>query len=56
MALYSREQTGRGQWVQTSLLEAQIFMLDLQAVRYLVEGHVAKQVGNGHPTGAATNV
>ena len=55
VALYARERTGQGQWVQTSLLEAQLFMLDLQAVRYLVEGLVPKQVGNGHPTGAATN-
>ena len=31
-------------------------MLDLQAARYLVDGVVPKQVGNGHPSGPPTNV
>ncbi len=31
MALFDRERTGVGRWVTTSLLEAQIFMLDFQA-------------------------
>jgi crotonobetainyl-CoA:carnitine CoA-transferase CaiB-like acyl-CoA transferase len=56
VALYERERSGRGQWVQTSLLQAQIFMLDFQAARYLVAGDVAKQAGNNHPTGAPTGV
>jgi formyl-CoA transferase len=55
-ALYERERSGRGQWVQTSLLQAQIFMLDFQAARYLVAGEVAGQAGNNHPTGAPTGV
>ena len=55
-ALYEREKSGHGQWVQCSLLEAQTFMLDLQAAKYLVEGVVPKQAGNGHPSGGATNV
>ena len=38
VALHERERSGRGQWVQTSLLQAQIFMLDFQAARYLVSG------------------
>ena len=54
-ALVERGVSGKGQWVRTSLLESQIFMLDLQAVRYLVDGHVAKRVGNEHPTGVPTN-
>jgi crotonobetainyl-CoA:carnitine CoA-transferase CaiB-like acyl-CoA transferase len=49
MALYDRERTGVGRWVTTSLLEAQIFMLDFQASRWLMEGEVARQAGNGHP-------
>ena len=49
-ALYEREQSGVGQWVQSSLLQAQIALLDFQAVRYLVEGEVPGQVGNDHPT------
>ncbi|MEA2742757.1 MAG: hypothetical protein QOG25_1128, partial [Acetobacteraceae bacterium] len=34
LALMQRAQTGKGQWVHTSLLEAQIFMLDFQASRW----------------------
>ena len=50
MALFDRSRTGVGRWVQTSLLESLIFMLDLQASRYLIKGEVAKQAGNDHPT------
>ena len=34
-ALLEREVSGEGQWVATSLLQAQIFMLDFQAARWL---------------------
>jgi formyl-CoA transferase len=56
VALHERERSGRGQWVETSLLQAQIFMLDFQAARYLVSGEIAGQAGNNHPTGAPTGV
>ncbi|MGE5269692.1 MAG: CaiB/BaiF CoA transferase family protein [Thiohalocapsa sp.] len=56
MALLEREQSGEGQWVHTSLLEAQIFMLDFQASRWLQAGEVAKQAGNDHPTGIPTGL
>jgi len=56
IALLDREQTGEGQWVHTSLLEAQIAMLDLQASRWLIEGEVPGQAGNDHPTLAPTGV
>ena len=49
-ALHHRERTGQGQWVQTSLLEAMVAMLDFQAARWTVDGEVAKQEGNNHPT------
>ncbi|MGB7257766.1 MAG: CoA transferase [Pseudolabrys sp.] len=49
MALAERERSGVGQWVQTSLLQSQIAMLDFQAARYLVEGEVPAQAGNDHP-------
>src|SRR5512135_1491610 len=55
-ALLEREVSGEGQWVSTSLLQAQIFMLDFQAARYLTEGQVAKQAGNNHPTSIPTGV
>ena len=56
MALYDRERTGVGRWVTTSLLESQIFMLDFQASRWLMENEVAGQAGNDHPTGIPTGV
>ena len=56
LALYERERTGKGQWVHTSLIEAQIFMLDFQAARWLIAGEVPKQAGNDHPTGIPTGV
>ena len=56
MALFDRERTGVGRWVTTSLLEVQIFMLDFQASRWLMEGEVAGQAGNDHPTGVPTGV
>ncbi|HKX09317.1 MAG TPA: CoA transferase [Stellaceae bacterium] len=49
MALLDRERTGEGRWVQTSLLEAQIAMLDFQATRWLIKEEVAGQAGNNHP-------
>jgi crotonobetainyl-CoA:carnitine CoA-transferase CaiB-like acyl-CoA transferase len=49
IALAERERSGEGQWVQTSLLQAQISLLDFQAAAYLVEGKVPGQAGNDHP-------
>jgi crotonobetainyl-CoA:carnitine CoA-transferase CaiB-like acyl-CoA transferase len=56
VALLERDKSGKGQAVETSLLQAQIFMLDFQAARYLVEGEVAGQAGNNHPTSIPTGV
>jgi crotonobetainyl-CoA:carnitine CoA-transferase CaiB-like acyl-CoA transferase len=55
-ALIEREKSGIGQWVNTSLLQAQIFMLDFQAARWLSEKNVAGQAGNNHPTSVPTGV
>lgn len=49
IALTERQRSGVGQWVQTSLLQAQIAMMDFQAARYLVDGEVPGQAGNDHP-------
>ncbi|MCO6415628.1 CoA transferase [Siccirubricoccus sp. KC 17139] len=49
MKLYDRERTGKGGYVHTSLLEAQVFMLDFQATRWLMDGEVPGQAGNDHP-------
>ena len=56
VALLEREASGEGQWVHTSLLEAQISMLDFQAARWLIGGEVAPQAGNNHPTSIPTGV
>jgi crotonobetainyl-CoA:carnitine CoA-transferase CaiB-like acyl-CoA transferase len=56
MALFDRTRTGVGRWVHTSLLEAQIFMMDFQAARWLIDKEVPKQAGNDHPTGIPNGV
>ncbi len=56
MALFQRQQTGQGRFVHTSLLEAQVFMLDFQAARWLMTKEVAGQMGNDHPTLAPMGV
>ena len=56
VALYERERSGKGQWVHTSLLQAQLFMLDFQGARYTVDGDVPQQAGNNHPTSIPTGV
>ena len=55
-ALLERDVSGEGQWVQTSLLQSQIFMLDFQSARWLLQGEVPKQAGNNHPTMIPTGV
>jgi crotonobetainyl-CoA:carnitine CoA-transferase CaiB-like acyl-CoA transferase len=56
IALLEREVTGEGQWVQSSLLQAQIAMLDFQAARWLIGHEVPPQAGNNHPTSIPTGV
>ncbi|MBX9823490.1 MAG: CoA transferase [Xanthobacteraceae bacterium] len=55
-ALLEREKSKKGQHVSTSLLQAQIFMLDFQAARWLINKDVPKQAGNDHPTSIPTGV
>ena len=50
VALHERQRTGEGRWVRTSLLESMLAMMDLQAARWTVDGTVAVQEGNHHPT------
>ena len=49
IALAERERSGEGQWLHTSLLQAQIALMDFQAARYLVDREVPAQAGNDHP-------
>jgi crotonobetainyl-CoA:carnitine CoA-transferase CaiB-like acyl-CoA transferase len=55
VALIERAESGKGQWVQSSLLQAGISLLDFQAARYLMEKEVPPQVGNDHPTSMPTS-
>lgn len=56
IALLEREKSGEGQWVQTSLLQAMIFMLDFQGARWTLAGEIPQQAGNNHPTSIPTGV
>ena len=53
-ALLERDKSGEGQWLHSSLLQSQLFMLDFQAARWLMAQEVAPQVGNDHPTNLPT--
>ncbi|WPB59116.1 CoA transferase [Xylophilus sp. GOD-11R] len=55
-ALLERATSGQGQWVQVSLLQAMISMLDFQAARWLMNGEIPVQAGNDHPTSIPTGV
>ncbi len=55
-ALVERSASGEGQWITTSLLQAQIAMLDFQAARWLMDGVVPPQAGNDHLTIAPMGV
>ena len=56
VALLEREASGQGQWLHTSLLESMVYMMDFQTSRYLIDGEVATQAGNFHPTSIPTGV
>jgi len=56
IALQERSRSGKGQWVQSSLLSAMVTMMDFQAARWLVEGEIPGQAGNDHPTSMPTSV
>jgi crotonobetainyl-CoA:carnitine CoA-transferase CaiB-like acyl-CoA transferase len=56
VALLEREVSGEGQWVQSSLLGAQISLLDFQAARWLIAKDMPGQAGNDHPTSIPTGV
>src|SRR5690606_13222306 len=56
IALLEREVSGEGQWVQSSLLESQIALLDFQCTRWLMDREVPPQAGNNHPKSTPTGV
>jgi crotonobetainyl-CoA:carnitine CoA-transferase CaiB-like acyl-CoA transferase len=56
VALLEREVSGKGQWLHTSLLQAQIYMMDFQTARWTVDHEIPGQAGNFHPTSIPTGV
>ncbi|MBM3491159.1 MAG: CoA transferase [Alphaproteobacteria bacterium] len=56
IALLEREASGEGQWVQSSLLGAQIAMNDFQSARWTMSREIPPQAGNNHPTSVPTGV
>jgi crotonobetainyl-CoA:carnitine CoA-transferase CaiB-like acyl-CoA transferase len=50
IALLDREVSGEGRWVQTSLIEAGLTLLDFQATRWTMDKKIPPQEGNYHPT------
>ena len=54
-ALLEREVSGKGQWVQSCLVQSQIALNDFQSARFLMKGEVPPQVGNDHPTSMPTS-
>ena len=50
IALLDREVSGEGRWVQTSLIEAGLTLLDFQATRWTMDRKIPPQEGNNHPT------
>jgi formyl-CoA transferase len=49
MALYYREKTGKGQYIDASMLDGQISWLTYQGGRYLASGEVPQRIGSAHP-------
>jgi crotonobetainyl-CoA:carnitine CoA-transferase CaiB-like acyl-CoA transferase len=47
-AVAQREQTGRGQHVDVSMLDVQLSLLNYMATMYLMSGNVPGGIGNGH--------
>jgi len=56
IALLERENSGQGQWISTSLLQAMISICDFQAARWTIAHDVPGQACNNHPTSIPTGV
>lgn len=48
-ALFHRERTGEGQFIDVALLDTQVGVLANQALNYLVGGKAPTRLGNAHP-------
>jgi crotonobetainyl-CoA:carnitine CoA-transferase CaiB-like acyl-CoA transferase len=48
-ALWQREKTGKGAYIDTALVDTQVGLLSNQALNFLISGKVPKRAGNTHP-------
>ena len=53
-ALYQRNETGKGQFVDVAMLDASLSFLSGQIAEYTVTGHIHRQFGNLSSTGKVT--
>ena len=49
-ALRQRDQTGKGQWVESALLDGQVAALSYHATGFMGTGVEPKRMGSGHPS------
>ncbi len=49
-ALRYRDNTGEGQWIDTSLLDGQVATMSYHATGYLATGNEPQRLGSGHPS------
>jgi crotonobetainyl-CoA:carnitine CoA-transferase CaiB-like acyl-CoA transferase len=49
-AIHARHRTGRGQYIDLGLIDAQIALLINQGVAHLTDGRIPQRRGNDHPT------
>ena len=49
-ALRHRDNTGAGQWIDTSLLDGQVATMSYHATGYLASGNEPHRMGSGHPS------
>lgn len=48
-ALYHRQQTGQGQWIEAALLDGQVAAMSYHAAAYMATGVEPTRMGSGHP-------
>lgn len=49
-ALYDRQKTGKGMYIDVAMLDCQIAILENAIARYLSKGEIPKPMGSRHPT------
>ncbi len=49
-ALYHRQETGKGQWIEAALLDGQVAAMSYHAAAYMATGVVPDRMGSGHPS------